>query len=180
MTIRRPLTGEPLALDLVDTEWRKDGELNDLLATRAGHQQWLSERDLRAPATPAARRALLEARRAIRGVLEQPDDPAGHAALDRILARGRIRLRVDATGDHEQVEIAADWRVPWLAVRNLLSLRDQHATRVRNCANPACVLWFLDATRSGTRRWCSMATCGNRLKARRHYQRRVGIADEEG
>jgi predicted RNA-binding Zn ribbon-like protein len=33
------------------------------------------------------------------------------------------------------------------------------------------VLWFHDTTRSGTRRWCSMTACGNRLKARRHYRR---------
>lgn len=178
MPIRRPLIAEPLALDLVDTEWKNDGELNDLLATRAGHQQWLSERDLRAPVTPAARRALLEARRAIRDVLEQRDDRAGRAALDRILARGRIRLRVDANGHHEEVEIAAEWRVPWLAVRDLLALQDEHPMRVRSCGNPACVLWFLDTTRSGTRRWCSMATCGNRLKARRHYQRRLRMADK--
>jgi CGNR zinc finger len=41
----------------------------------------------------------------------------------------------------------------------------------RGCANGDCVLWFLDTTRSGTRRWCSMAGCGNRLEARRHYRR---------
>jgi predicted RNA-binding Zn ribbon-like protein len=29
----------------------------------------------------------------------------------------------------------------------------------------------MDATRAGTRRWCSMKDCGNKAKARRHYQR---------
>jgi predicted RNA-binding Zn ribbon-like protein len=33
------------------------------------------------------------------------------------------------------------------------------------------VLWFYDTTRNGTRRWCSMAICGNRAKAHRHYDR---------
>jgi predicted RNA-binding Zn ribbon-like protein len=32
-------------------------------------------------------------------------------------------------------------------------------------------MFLLDASRSGTARWCSMATCGNRLKARRHHAR---------
>ena len=36
---------------------------------------------------------------------------------------------------------------------------------------PACVLWFYDTTRNGTRRWCFMAICGNRAKAHRHYDR---------
>jgi predicted RNA-binding Zn ribbon-like protein len=64
--------------------------------------------------------------------------------------------------------------VPWLAVRSLLRLLDEHPARVRKCANPDCPFRFLDTTRSGTRRWCSMTVCGNRLKARRHYQRHQG------
>ena len=43
--------------------------------------------------------------------------------------------------------------------------------RVRQCANPACGWLFLDDSKSGNRRWCSMSACGNRAKAHRHYQR---------
>jgi predicted RNA-binding Zn ribbon-like protein len=35
---------------------------------------------------------------------------------------------------------------------------------VRKCGNPACVLYFYDTSRTGSRRWCSMAACGNRSK----------------
>ena len=42
---------------------------------------------------------------------------------------------------------------------------------VRRCQGPTCTLWFYDRTRSHRRRWCSMATCGNRAKARNHRQR---------
>jgi predicted RNA-binding Zn ribbon-like protein len=41
--------------------------------------------------------------------------------------------------------------------------------RVRQCANAECLWLFLDESKSGTRRWCDMAACGNRAKARRHY-----------
>ena len=44
--------------------------------------------------------------------------------------------------------------------------------RIRKCANPDCVLWYLDTTKSGTRRWCSMAHCGNLEKARAFRQRK--------
>jgi len=44
--------------------------------------------------------------------------------------------------------------------------------RVRQCANPACRFLFLDDSKAGNRRWCSMAACGNRAKAHRHYLRR--------
>jgi predicted RNA-binding Zn ribbon-like protein len=43
---------------------------------------------------------------------------------------------------------------------------------VRCCANPRCQWLFLDDSKGGTRRWCSMASCGNRAKAQRHYARR--------
>jgi predicted RNA-binding Zn ribbon-like protein len=43
--------------------------------------------------------------------------------------------------------------------------------RVRRCANPECGWLFLDDSRAGKRRWCSMASCGNRAKARRHYHK---------
>ena len=43
--------------------------------------------------------------------------------------------------------------------------------RVRRCANPQCLWLFLDDSKTGNRRWCSMATCGNRAKAHRHYLR---------
>lgn len=44
--------------------------------------------------------------------------------------------------------------------------------RIRRCANPRCVLLFLDVSKSGQRRWCDMATCGNRAKVSAHYARR--------
>ena len=41
--------------------------------------------------------------------------------------------------------------------------------RVRACANERCHQLFLDDSKSGNRRWCTMSSCGNRAKAHRHY-----------
>jgi len=46
--------------------------------------------------------------------------------------------------------------------------------RVRRCANDRCLWLFLDDSKNGTRRWCSMQSCGNRAKAHRHYLRQKG------
>lgn len=43
---------------------------------------------------------------------------------------------------------------------------------LRWCEAPDCEWLFLDSSRNRSRRWCDMASCGNRAKARRHYQRR--------
>jgi len=49
--------------------------------------------------------------------------------------------------------------------RDALSLATSPALeRVRSCAGPHCAAWFLDTSRPGTRRWCSMETCGNQAK----------------
>jgi predicted RNA-binding Zn ribbon-like protein len=42
--------------------------------------------------------------------------------------------------------------------------------RVRKCAQ--CVLHFHDTSKKGTRRWCSMRLCGNRLKVAAYAARR--------
>lgn len=43
--------------------------------------------------------------------------------------------------------------------------------RVRQCAHEECILYFLDLSKSGKRKWCSMETCGNRKKAAKHYHK---------
>ena len=48
-------------------------------------------------------------------------------------------------------------------------------SRLRKCGQ--CVLHFLDTSKKGTRRWCSMQLCGNRLKVAA-YARRKRHADE--
>jgi predicted RNA-binding Zn ribbon-like protein len=49
--------------------------------------------------------------------------------------------------------------------------------RLRPCANPECRLFLIDRSKPNTASWCSMAICGNRMKARRHY-RRARTTDE--
>ena len=63
-------------------------------------------------------------------------------------------------------------RVFWPVAQSaadLLTSRDR--TAVRECRAPDCEWLFLDHSRNGSRRWCDMKSCGNREKARRHYQR---------
>ena len=56
--------------------------------------------------------------------------------------------------------------VLWSAA-DLLTHADRR--RVRRCANDQCLWLFVDESKAGTRRWCDMASCGNRAKSRRHY-----------
>jgi predicted RNA-binding Zn ribbon-like protein len=49
-----------------------------------------------------------------------------------------------------------------------------HAERIRECAADDCSLIFVDLSRPGQRRWCSMERCGNRAKQRTRYRRALG------
>ncbi|WP_410654459.1 CGNR zinc finger domain-containing protein [Amycolatopsis sp. lyj-112] len=54
-----------------------------------------------------------------------------------------------------------------LAAEDLL--RSEDLARVRECEGPGCGWIFTDHTRNRSRRWCSSADCGNRARAKRHY-----------
>ena len=47
-------------------------------------------------------------------------------------------------------------------------LRRSHPARLKRCADESCRRAFVDETRSRTRRWCDLGTCGNRARVRRH------------
>ena len=60
------------------------------------------------------------------------------------------------------------------AAAELLSQLD--ASRIRKCESASCVVHFYDTSKKGSRRWCSMNLCGNRLKVAA-YQRRQRLGD---
>jgi len=47
-----------------------------------------------------------------------------------------------------------------------------NAARLRQCEAPACTIFFVDMSRSGDRRWCSMAACGNKAKVAEFRRRK--------
>jgi predicted RNA-binding Zn ribbon-like protein len=168
----RALPDEPFALDLVNTEFLPDGTLVDLLATAGSTRAWLTaagmdEAAFGDPGSTCA--ALRQARAAIREALSG----RGTAPLNEVLGHGRIRLSVSAgLVPLRRLDVGDPaWQPAVMAAANLLDLLERAPDRIKHCENPACVLWFFDTTRNGTRRWCSMAVCGNRMKARRHYGR---------
>ena len=168
----RPLRGEPLALDLVNTEWVDHEGHHDLLLDAEGLAVWLGAIGRAAPGDAAMLPALRAARAAIRQVVELPGDDAARAALNAILERGAWVQRLGPLGP-ERIAAPRDprWALAWEASADLLDLLRDQPDRVRRCAGHDCLLAFYDSSPSGRRQWCSMAVCGNRAKARRHYER---------
>jgi predicted RNA-binding Zn ribbon-like protein len=73
----------------------------------------------------------------------------------------------------------ATWRSPATGAELVTAVaRDAVATfarpvrdRVRVCGGDTCLLIYLDTSRAGGRRWCSMQRCGNRHKVRAFRER---------
>jgi predicted RNA-binding Zn ribbon-like protein len=71
----------------------------------------------------------------------------------------------------------------WPILRSAADLlTSERQDRIGQCADDRGCGWlFLDTTKNRSRRWCAMEDCGNRAKARRHYQRsrRQGTRDNK-
>lgn len=120
---------------------------------------------------------------------QPPDDSALatlNAALAPLLGQSRLLLGEAEAGFVWAWAGAPDaldqllWPVAWSAGELLTS---GELARVRECAGDTCGWLFMDLSRNRSRRWCDMQDCGNRAKARRHYQRRrvarrVDVRDE--
>jgi predicted RNA-binding Zn ribbon-like protein len=92
--------------------------------------------------------------------------------LQEGMAHGRLvhnghRFAWEWTSMNIHLESAL-WPVARAAADLLLSDELEH---VRMCDSDDCAWLFIDRTKNQRRRWCDMKTCGNRVKARRHYQR---------
>ena len=97
-----------------------------------------------------------------------------NAELPRALAQARLAPTAEGYVLHwPAAPDALDsmlWPVAYSAA-DLLA-RPDLLSRVGECADDrGCGYLFLDMTKNRSRRWCDMKDCGNRAKARRHYQR---------
>ena len=101
--------------------------------------------------------------------------PKDRAILDTELGLSLAHQRlvpVDGAWIWEFVGDGADAMLWRLAADASDLLTSPDIDRVRECSGDTCSWLFLDKSRNRSRRWCDMADCGNRSKARRYYQKR--------
>jgi predicted RNA-binding Zn ribbon-like protein len=181
-----------LALDFLHTLRRSRGELLDLVRTPDLLAAWLITHvgepasPLLQPLGPPDGRVLLEEARRLRrdvGILVTTYarsgalDEGGAYGVNRFLEACRRSPRlVTESGRPVLVERI----LPAGALGALGPIADAAArlvctvapARIRPCASEHCRAWFVDTSKGGRRRWCSMAGCGNRTKASAHRSRR--------
>ncbi|MDQ3951075.1 MAG: CGNR zinc finger domain-containing protein [Gemmatimonadota bacterium] len=98
--------------------------------------------------------------------------------INRVLGRsaGTRRVELRADGSYARAFVPVGDAFAGLMIPIVESAADAmilgELGRVRRCADSRCPRVFFDRTKNGRRRWCDMATCGNRAKAARHRARR--------
>ena len=160
------VTDEGFLLALLNSTPVIDGVPADDLADPVRAQAWLVAAG--GLGTGAELRHVLPVRQALQAVV-RGQQPAAVLApeLEGVTSvpaidGGRVGWTLSVAPDRE------------LAVRAILAwdaLARQSPGRLRPCANDECRLFLIDHSKANAARWCSMAVCGNRMKARRHYQR---------
>lgn len=165
-------------MDLAATlQARLSGAPRELLATPADLGRWLTSAGLTS-STPAVSDTDLVTARALReAIFRLAGSRTGRAAN---LARKTVNEV--AAGPAAVPQLKHDGRViltggagavlATLAREAVRLFGSEAAQLIRQCEAPTCTLYFLDTSRRGDRRWCSMLACGNRAKVaefrRRH------------
>jgi predicted RNA-binding Zn ribbon-like protein len=191
---RPELIGGHVALDLVNTvSWRLDpARTLDRLSDTAALVAWViatgvlpadqaerlsaaqDETATAALALERVRRLRESAYRLLRPIaLGSPAEEAEVERVQRAVTRALAKAKV---GTVVPWQWEADVRGPddlptalALEVWRLLQFED--LARLRECRDRDCGWLFLDRSKNASRTWCSSADCGNRKRARRHYQR---------
>jgi predicted RNA-binding Zn ribbon-like protein len=100
-----------------------------------------------------------------RAVKAVNDALAARESAQLVPAGSRLRLAYRRDGPPLEQALAA-------VARSIAGeLSEGRPERFRVCENDTCRWAFYDRSRPGTRRWCEMSSCGNRMKAARHRAR---------
>jgi hypothetical protein len=160
---------EDLLLGLLNSTPVADGRQLDLLSDDREARDWARRHG--GSGTPAEIEHLRQARDRLQEVVRGSTDPA---ALAPLLSAVRLRPEPTSHGVRWHLDVPDHRRLGDRALLAWGRVQERLPGRLRPCANDECRLFLLDRSRPGTARWCSMKSCGNRLKARRHYQRARG------
>lgn len=165
-----PAPGNLVLLEGFLNTWSNELGIEDF-DTAKSTDDWLRRVDLWAGAkiTSKQHREILQFRDALRAWVL---DNENYQPINQLLSGTVFQAEFGSEGDL-QFRPRSDANV-LSTLTNAISdsQRDSTWDRFKCCELPTCGWAFYDTTRSRTRRWCSMKTCGSRHKAREYYKRK--------
>jgi predicted RNA-binding Zn ribbon-like protein len=167
-------TSGRLSLDLPATIRKRSSTPLDILAPAGAAARWFQESglvDSLLRLTDAQLNRVCVLRQAICELADAAsrEDSLSRLAADTVNAAAALPLAVPwlnaRTGASEFVaEDAFDSALATIARDAIDLVAGPSRSRIRACAQADCGMLFLDLSRSGRRRWCSMDRCGSRAK----------------
>jgi predicted RNA-binding Zn ribbon-like protein len=149
------------------------------LATPADLERWSAEAGLSSGVHASARdlvqaRQLREAIYLVADAVRTRRKPGPHERdlLNSWSARRALAPQIASDGTLNWRGGASIREVLATVAQDAVTVLVDHPERLRVCANPDCLGLFVDLSRPGSRRWCSMATCGNQAKKAAYRARR--------
>lgn len=175
LDVRRRFLSGSNALDLTHTGGEGESAVWEIMHSPPDVVRWLGvilEVDgLRArPADLSTLHALRAAiTRMARGRAAGHDPEAADiTVVNSIAARPPLVPQLNADGSSSYVDPTVAAALSSLARETIDLFSGPYANRIRICAAADCGLLFVDSSRPGQRRWCSMQRCGNLAKVRTH------------
>ncbi|KEF36936.1 MULTISPECIES: CGNR zinc finger domain-containing protein [Bacillaceae] len=185
-TNRFPLISGNPSIDIVNTEVVRRGERHDLLVSEEDMFEWfqvmkeflfideqlLFSIKLRVQEVLSG---ILKMRTVLRNEFEaiangQPVQKGFITFLEEKIEKAPFTFKlIDQIMIPRPVGEVEDIVLSYIAFDALNLIGNKNLAFLKHCANPDCVLLFIDET--GRRKWCSMKICGNRKKVER-FQRR--------
>ncbi|MFF1733656.1 CGNR zinc finger domain-containing protein [Streptomyces sp. NPDC058247] len=155
-----------MLLELLNTTPVVEGSTRDALGTLSAGRAWARQHGGTGSSEELS--CLVAARDTLQDVVRGEREPA---CLGEFL--NGVSSVPDISGGKLEwsLEVPAARRMAVESVLTWAGLQETKPGRFRPCANPQCQRFLLDRSKPNSARWCSMAECGNRMKARRHYQR---------
>ncbi len=167
-----PAPGELVRVQGFLNTWSDELDIEDFPTPRAT-EKWLRAAGLWNGSKPLSRddhRRILEFRDLIRRCVVNHDKPE---ELTAALADTTFSLdfRADTPTLEPESRSACGRVLGRLCAIIYSSMIDGTWLRLKCCALPSCRWTYYDSSRSRTKKWCSMQTCGSRHKAREYYKR---------
>ncbi|MEO0997489.1 MAG: CGNR zinc finger domain-containing protein [Pseudomonadota bacterium] len=167
-----PAPGELVRVQGFLNTWSDELGIEDFPTPRAT-EKWLRAAGLWEGSKPMNRddhRRVLEFRDLVRRCVANRDE---FGEMTRAVAHTTFSLdfRGNVPALKPETRSACDRALGQLSAIIYTSMIDGTWSRFKCCALPSCRWAYYDSTRSRTKKWCSMQTCGSRHKAREYYKR---------
>jgi predicted RNA-binding Zn ribbon-like protein len=184
------LGGKPW-INLVNTQYISENKNIDILIDPSKTLQWLEDNNLlrksdflslkngeNLNSLTEDLKSLRELSKMILNDLEKQGELSLNLVeqLKRLTKQIKVSLSIES--EHNKLTLVYEGlttkeHVQYFIIQSIIqTLNSTPTDRVRKCEHEECRLYFVDTSKSGKRRWCSMELCGNRQKAAEFYARK--------